>query len=131
MDDVTRHIVDSILNSDDDDSVFDGFSDVGSDIEVPDLSDSSDSDSDPEEEVNDRWTSDFTNLAVSVHVLYKLFLALLGQYIPYRQRFSNLFAEYIDLTQYAFTGVQTGVLIGHGSIVLNDSLLDRTDASHI
>ena len=37
------------------------------------MSDSSDSDSDPEEEVNDRWTSDFTNLAVSVQVLYNLF----------------------------------------------------------
>ena len=89
MDDITRHIVNSILNSDDDESDFDGFSDVGSDIDVPDVSDSSDSDSDPEEEVNDRWTSDFTNLAVSVHVLYKLFL---GQYITYRQIFSNLFA---------------------------------------
>jgi len=117
MDDVTRHIVNSILNSDDDESDFDGFSDVGSDIDVPDVSDSSDSDSDPEEEVNDRWTSDFTNLAVSVHVLYQLFL---GQYIAYRQRFSNLFAEYIYLTQYAFTGVQTGVLIGHGSMACSE-----------
>ena len=41
----------SILNSDDDESDLDGFSDVGLDIEVPDVSDSSDSDSDPEEEI--------------------------------------------------------------------------------
>jgi len=50
MDDFTRHIVNSILNSDDDESDFDGFSDVGSDIEVPDVSDLSESDSDPADE---------------------------------------------------------------------------------
>lgn len=79
-----------MLESSDDESDFEGFSEIGSDIDVPIVSDDESDgdlsdDSDSEDENTSNWSSNFTNLRVRIpfnfranNICLQMFFSQLG-----------------------------------------------------